>query len=449
MKMPNRLTLLITFLFFNALNASAQTATLYFPPNVGNTWQTLSPASQHFCPERIDSLYHFLETQNTKSFMLLKDGKIVLEKYFGSFTQDSIWYWASAGKSLTAFLVGQAQEEGLLDIHDKTSDYLGAGWTSAPPEKEALITLWHQLSMTSGLDDTFIPTPTQPDPNNCTDPVCLNYLADAGTRWAYHTGAYRLLQDVIAEASGSTINQFTKSRVLDRTGMKGLWLADVFYSRTRDMARFGLLTLAKGRWGNDTLMHDQAYFNAMTKPSQDLNKSYGYLWWLNGQSSFMVPALQFVFPGKLIQNAPNDMIAALGKNDQKIHVAPSKGWVVVRMGNAAEGGGPGGGAVPIQFDNAMWGYLNQLVCNSSPVIEQLAGELKISPNPAVDGWQIEAGSPINDVAVYDVAGRLLREVSGNNNFKLWLDGQGLPSGVLVLKVALPGETIVVRVVKHD
>jgi CubicO group peptidase (beta-lactamase class C family) len=448
MKMSHRLTLLITFLVINTLNGIGQSPALYFPPSAGNTWETLSPSSQNFCPERIDSLYHFLEDNKTKSFMLLKDGKIVLEKYFGTFTQDSIWYWASAGKSLTAFLVGQAQEEGLLDIHDKTSDYLGAGWTSAPPNKEALITLWHQLSMTSGLDDTFVPTPTQPDPNTCTDPACLNYLADAGTRWAYHTGAYRLLQNVVAEASGSTINQFTKSRMLDRTGMKGLWLADVFYSRTRDMARFGLLTLAKGRWGTDTLMRDQAYFNAMTKPAQDLNKSYGYLWWLNGQSSFMVPALQYVFPGKLIQNAPNDMIAALGKNDQKIHVAPSKGWVVVRMGNAAESAGPGGGAVPIVFDNAMWGYLNQLVCNTSPTFEYFAGELKVSPNPAVDGWQIEAAAPIGQVTVYDAQGRLLREVPGNKSGSLWLDGQGLPKGLLLLKVALPGEIRVVKVMKQ-
>ncbi len=449
MTMLHRFTLLAIFLFVNLLNTIAQTTNLYFPPTAGTTWQTLSPASQNFCPDRIDSLYNFLEAKNTKSFMLLKDGKIVLEKYFSTFTQDSAWYWASAGKSLTAFLVGQAQEEGLLSIQDKTSDYLGTGWTAAPPDKEALITLRHQLTMTSGLDDTFIPTPTQPDPNTCTDPVCLNYLTDAGTRWAYHTGAYRLLQDVVAEASGMTINQFTKSHVLDRTGMKGFWLQDVFYSKTRDMARFGLLTLAKGRWGSDTLLHDQAYFNAMTHTAQDFNKSYGYLWWLNGQSSFMVPALPIVFPGKLIPNAPDDMIAALGKNDQKIHVVPSKGWVVVRMGNAAENTGPGGGTVPIQFDNALWGYLNQLVCNISATSESLNNKLKISPNPASAGWQIETDSPIDQVAIFDAQGRFLRSVQGNGSWAIWLDGNNLPNGVLMLKVYGAGTVVCGKVVKED
>lgn len=88
-------------------------------------------------------MYNFLEQKNSKAFILLKDGKIVLEKYFGAFTQDSIWYWASAGKTLTALLTGIAQEEGYLLITDSTSKYLGSGWTSEPPQKERLITVWH------------------------------------------------------------------------------------------------------------------------------------------------------------------------------------------------------------------------------------------------------------------------------------------------------------------
>lgn len=433
-----------SFLFFNLLilnifTAAAQSPALYFPPKTGTAWQTKAPSELGFCPERIDSLYAFLEDKNTKSFLLLKDGKIVLEKYFGTFVQDSIWYWASAGKSLTAFLVGQAQEEGLFDIQDKTSDYLGAGWTSAPPAKEALITLWHQLTMTSGLDDTFTPTPTEPDPNTCTDPACLNYLVDAGTRWAYHTGPYRLLQDVIAAAGNTTINQYTKTHVLDPTGMKGFWVNDVMYSRARDMARYGLLMQAGGVWDGDTLLHDQDYLYAMTHPSQNLNKSYGYLWWLNGQESFMVPGLQFVFPGKLIPNAPDDMYAALGKNDQKIHVIPSKGWVVVRQGNAAGYTNAGGDAVPILFDNEMWNYLNQLECAPSAVQAPSAGSLKIWPNPASTGWQIETEAPWERLDVFDAQGRLLRSLAGDGAQSRWIDASGLPNGLLVLRVMCGGK----------
>ena len=36
------------------------------------------------------------------------------------------------GKTLTATVTGIAQQEGLLNINNKVSDYLGTGWTSAP-----------------------------------------------------------------------------------------------------------------------------------------------------------------------------------------------------------------------------------------------------------------------------------------------------------------------------
>ena len=294
--------------------------------------------------------------------------------------------------------------------------------------------------MTSGLDDTFVPTPTEPDPNTCTDPACLNYLADAGTRWAYHTGAYRLLQDVIAEAASVSINFFTKTRVFDRTGMKGLWVNDVMYGRARDMARFGLLMQARGVWDGDTLLHDQQYYHAMIHSSQNLNKSYGYLWWLNGQQSFMVPGLQFVFPGKLIPNAPGDMYAALGKNDQKIHVVPSKGWVVVRQGDAGYTNASGD-AVPIQFDNALWAYLNQLECAPTATAEPAGTPPAIWPNPARDGWYLETAGAVERVEIYDGQGRLLCTVAGNGSHRLWVEAAGLPAGVVVFRIMTQGDVL--------
>ena len=100
----------ITSAILIVLSFGTKAQSLYFPPINGNEWQTLSPASLGWCEERIDSLYDVLEENNTKAFIVLKDGKIILEKYFGTFQQDSVWYWASAGKSLTACLVGIAQQ---------------------------------------------------------------------------------------------------------------------------------------------------------------------------------------------------------------------------------------------------------------------------------------------------------------------------------------------------
>jgi len=341
-----------TTAIFIFVSIQAKSQSLYFPPLTNNTWDTIAPASLGWCQPAIDSLYSFLEQTNTKAFMVLKDGKIVLEKYFGNYTVDSIHYWASAGKSLIGMLTGIAQEKGLVNINNPVSSYLDNGWSSAPVAKESVISLRHLLTMTSGFDDK----PASPCDNESTDISCLQYLTDTGQRWAYHTGAYQQLAAVLSTASGSNINSFTNSNISNKIGMTGLWFNGVYYSKTRSMARFGLLALNKGVWANDTLLHDTNYWNSMVNTSQPYNQSYGYLWWLNGKTSFMSPGLQFVFNGSLVPKAPADMFAALGKNDQKIYVVPSQNLVVVRTGESAYG-------VALAFspfDDLLWGKIDSL-----------------------------------------------------------------------------------------
>ena len=127
--MIKRCILSIVLLLTHQVNAQG----LYFPPNVGDQWDTIHPQTLGWCQPKIDSLYAYLDTNNTKAFILLKDGKIVLEKYFGTHTATTPWYWASAGKTITSFMVGMAQQDGYLSIDDTTSQYLGQGWTNTTP----------------------------------------------------------------------------------------------------------------------------------------------------------------------------------------------------------------------------------------------------------------------------------------------------------------------------
>ncbi|HMQ76939.1 MAG TPA: serine hydrolase [Flavobacteriales bacterium] len=373
---------------------------LYFPPLGPGTWDTLSPSALGWCPDRLDSLIDFVGSRNTKAFLILKDGKIVLEHYYGTFTQDSLWYWASAGKTLTAMLTGIAQEEGFLGINQPSSAYLGTGWTSCSPPQEAQITVWNQLTMTSGLDDGM------GDPD-CTDPACLQYLADAGTRWAYHNAPYTLLDDVIANATGTSFSNYFNTRIRNRIGMDGLWLPlgynKVYFSRARSMARFGLLALNRGVWANDTILHDTAYFTAMTTPSQGLNESYGHLWWLNGQPSFMLPGLQFVFPGPAMPDAPADMICGLGKNDQLLNVVPSRNMVVVRLGNEAYGSL----SVATIFNNEIWQLIEQLPCATAVGEQEPEDGWGLHPNPATDLLRVvlPPGAVPEDLELLDERGR--------------------------------------------
>lgn len=389
---------------------TSKAQSLYFPP-LSNTapWDTLSPASLGWCVNEIDTLYNYLLQEDTKAFLVLKDGKIVLEKYFGSFTKDSVWYWASAGKTITSFLIGKAQEDGDLSIADTTATYLGTGWTSCTSAQENQIHLRNQLTMTTGLDDGV------PD-NHCTQNSCLVYLADAGTRWAYHNAPYTLLENVLTTATGTPINTYTQTKLKSKTGITGAWVYvgydNVFFSTARSMARFGLLIQNKGIWNTDTLLYDTTYYHQMTNTSQPYNLSYGYLWWLNGKTSYMLPTTQVVFPGSYAPAAPTDMIAGIGKNGQLVSIAKSSGLVVIRMGNQVNSN-----EVPTQLCNNIWEKLNAVMCNSNGIENLSSNETLplIYPNPSSD--EIQVTLPNHDafqLEITDAMGRVMIRASNES-----------------------------------
>lgn len=328
--------------------------TMYFPPNDGsNTWETKSISSLGWNQSQVQPLLDFVQSKNTKSFIILVNGRIVLEHYFNGHSATTPWYWASAGKTLTSTVTGIAQDENLININNKVSTYLGTGWTSAPLAKENLITCKNLLAMNSGLDDSL---------GDNVSPANLQYVADAGNRWAYHN-VYVKLQDVIAQASGQTWTNYFNTKLRDKLGMTGgAWInsgdgLSVYWSTTRNMARFGLMSLNRGKWNGTTIV-SESFFNQASTTSQNINEAYGYLWWLNGKSTYHLPTTQFEFNGTLIPNAPSDMFAALGKNDQKIYVIPSKKMVVIRMGDVANPANPT--FALSGFDNELWQKINAL-----------------------------------------------------------------------------------------
>ena len=260
------------------------------------------------------------------------------------------------------------------------------------------------LTMTTGIDDNV------PD-QFCDEPQCLQYKAEPGTRWAYHTGVYGLLIDVIEAVTGKNVNQFINQYTANPIGMKGIWAStgsgELYFTNVRSMARFGLLTLNNGVWDSNNLLNDPNYFYQMISTSQELNKSYGYLWWLNGKSSFKLPGLQIDFPGSIIPNAPDDMQMALGKNGQIICVIPSQNIVMVRMGLPPDGSGA---LVTPAYLREIWTELNKVICNTSSKNEEAqVASISLFPNPVVNALTIKIGQ--NDfqkgaiVEITNVAGQ--------------------------------------------
>ena len=393
-------SLLLSILLIYSVPGQAQD--YYYPDET--EWKTKDYRQLNWCDEGVDSLLSYVERTHAKAFIVLHNGEMVIEEYYGTFTQDSAWYWASAGKSLMAFLLGVAQEDGLLNINDKTSDYLGKGWTECPEEKEDLITIKHQLSMTTGLQDKLKPTIQIPIPENCLRPECLQYEVDAGEQWAYHNAPYRLTQDVLEKASGVNKSIYTY-RTLKPLDFKGVWINYVYFSTAREMAKFGLLMLSEGKWDGQAILGDADYFDDMISPSQEINPAYGYLWWLNGQDSYRVPKVDFDFKGELIPNGRADMISALGKNDQKIYVVPSRDLVVVRMGNKAKKSL----LALSDFDDSLWHYMNGVACGIG-VDKEYGKQVRVYPNPTQDRLNIQS-QHAGELSIWSVNGSLVHERS--------------------------------------
>ena len=324
---------------------------MYFPATTDTIWSRFTFEDLGWDRNDLVDLRQYLMQTHTKSFMILVNGKIVMEDYYNGHHQNDTWPWNSAGKTLVSAITGIAQEQGLLNINHKGSTYLGEGWTSAPIDKENLITIRHLLTMTSGLSDE----------KELVTKANLTYVADAGQRWAYHN-VFQKLTDVIGAASGMEFQNYFFENLMQKIGMTGSWnfglIFRIFHSDTRSMARFGLLALNHGQW-QDKQIIPKNYFDEAIRSSQTLNPSYGYFWWLNGQSKYMLPSTQTIFPGPLIQAAPSDMYAAMGASDQRLYIVPSKKMVVVRMGESSNPSQPN--FALSGFDETLWTKINAVI----------------------------------------------------------------------------------------
>ncbi len=319
------------------------TDSLYFP--TADKWETVEPSSVGWKRTELNAAVDFAMTRRSSGVVILHRGRILSERYQSSGPR-SLRYRgmlhgkdrdgrviedvASVQKSVASILVGIAQAKGLIRLDDPVDKYLGTGWSHASLAQEKQITVKHLISMSTGLSDGLL------------------YVDPPGTKWRYNTNAYCLCVTAIAAVSKMTPNELTKAWLTDRVGMKdSRWIerrlakASIpeknrlgFATTARDLARFGLLVLGRGQWGNEVVHSDHKYLSAALSPSQQMNPAYGYLWWLNGQTATL--SGQRRVRGPLNSEAPTDLVAALGALGRKCYVVPSLGVVVTRLGDNPE-----------------------------------------------------------------------------------------------------------------
>ena len=300
----------------------------YFPPaNSAGAWATLDPTAAGWDAKALSDVKDWVGQTNGTSFLVLADGRILVEAYWGA-DASTLRDVASVQKSVLSLLAGVAIANRAFGADDTVSSLVGPGWTNDTVANESAITVRQLLTMTSGLDES------------------LMRVADPGSTWRYNTNAYHCLEGVLEAKTGKTMQEVTRSSLFDRIGVgasgwtkrpfqkdgKGLPINALEMS-ARDMARVGLLVQANGAWNGTTVVPAE-YLSVALETSQTMNASYGLLWWLNGKASYLLPPSQ-PGAGPLMPSAPPDLVAALGAADQKIYVLRSAKLVVVRQGKAA------------------------------------------------------------------------------------------------------------------
>lgn len=331
------------------------------PPAASN----LPPDAMHVLPSAagwnaaaLDEAIAYVGGLKTTGFLVIDDGRIVAERYWplppDSETFESSFVHgrnasgvlledvASQQKSFIAILAGVAVDKGLLDVDRSATAYIGAGWSKAPADAEARITVRHLLEMNSGLKED------------------LSFEASAGETYFYNTPAYAKLKPVLEAASGMTLDAMTHDWLTAPLGMTdtswrqrpgafaGVGNPTGLVTTPRDAAKMGQLLLDGGLAPDGKRVLSQAQLRAMLAPTST-NPAYGRLWWLNGGAWQVRPGAGGRVDGALIPSAPRDLVAAQGAQDRKLFVVPSRKIIVVRMGQAA----------PRGFNDELWTLLSK------------------------------------------------------------------------------------------
>ena len=300
-------------------------------------------------------LYEYLESKNTTSFILAKEGQILQEfeftpkkTFFLRMMQEGLIEGrshedvASIQKSFVSILIGLAQQKGYLKISDSVSKYLGS-WTELKQEEEEKITIRHLLNMTSGLDDN------------------LDSNIAPGTEWKYESRSYGQLLYVLESSTKKSIQDlslewlfvplnmeetFWKKRVKGLLGFSKNSSDYGLVTTARDLLKFGDFILSGGEVGTNHIITDIDFFDDSFTQSQQYNPAYGYLWWLNNSDYFIKSNTQG--EGNLYPYAPRETILAQGAGSRFLAIVPSEELIVIRMGDNPKDS---------NFINNLWKYI--------------------------------------------------------------------------------------------
>jgi CubicO group peptidase (beta-lactamase class C family) len=247
----------------------------------------------------------YMDRMRTSGVIVLKDGKVVLERYgLGRSPQDR-WTSFSVAKSVTSTLVGAAIQDGYIKSLDApVTDYIAELKGSAYDG----VTVRELLTMTSGVrwnEDYADPKSDVAQAGQAiiepgVDPI-VSYMrrlprADApGSKFVYKTGETDLTGILVTKAVGKSLADYLSEKIWAPYGMEqdAVWLDDPAGAQhggccismtLRDYARFGQFMLEGGMAAGVPVAPPNWVADATAEhvrfPPGGAEHGYGYFWWL-------------------------------------------------------------------------------------------------------------------------------------------------------------------------
>lgn len=316
----------------------------------GEAWEAEPAASLGFDEAKLETIAADAKAGGSDCLMVIRHGKVAGEWYWAGTDEDSTREVFSVTKSITATLVGIAQDEGDLAVTDPASKYLPEwkGTDSAEVTVQNLVSndSGRQWSLALDYSDMI------QAPDRSQFAIDLGQDAPPGQSWAYNNSAIQTLSEVLQAATGTEPSAYAEDHLFEPIGMSNSKMTTDnagntltfmgLQSNCSDLARFGLLALHEGAWDGEQVVSKKWMHAATRKSSQDLNEGYGYLWWLNrkGRIASASQATEVggdggTSQGQMVEGAPEEMFWALGLGDQVVQVDPGTDTVVVRVGAIA------------------------------------------------------------------------------------------------------------------
>jgi CubicO group peptidase (beta-lactamase class C family) len=286
--------------------------------------------------------------RHTRAIVVLRDGRVIAERYADGFGIDTPLLGFSATKSVVSALIGILARQSKLAL-DAPAPV--AAWQDKDDPRHG-ITVDQLLRHTAGL---ALGSSLQANIGSALEPVNrMKFLQDdmagyaerialetaPGNAWNYHDGNYLILSQLIRDAAGgqpADVLRFARDELFAPLGMNNVTLqfdgagtpegSSQMLASARDWARFGQLYLGDGVVGGERIL-PEGWVSYSASPTPGAFVGYGAGFWTNlGDSKGATY--------RIAQGWPRDAFFAKGSIGQYVIVIPSEHLVIVRFGRTA------------------------------------------------------------------------------------------------------------------